>query len=128
MDIITQQNKANTTATRWMEKYFDSRKTKMWKNIIGPEDQWISSEVVFDKLVELGDEPTVKDVIEATGNSSWTDITCLECGCCVEAAVLFNSKTEFVFHVCHECLSTAMSLIGKEKKSVPRREDPESIQ
>ena len=56
---------------------------------------------------------TAEDIAGLTGNYSWTDIVCNECGLYIEAAVYFGEDLGFdsvTAVVCFDCLRKALTL------------------
>lgn len=104
MRLITKQHLANITKDRWKAQYC---KKGEWHTYGGDK------EVKYNALIALGDNPSPDDVNEVIGNSSWTNITCSECGESVGSAVELGEvgyDTEYVY-VCKDCLTKALGLI-----------------
>ena len=68
------------------------------------------------KLVNLGPEPSVADVDAITGNNSWTNNECDECGLDAESVVVFGDDDQdadcetHMRAICPKCLAAAMKL------------------
>lgn len=64
---------AKGVADRWREQYYN-RNGNTWPNTVSG-----SSEVVYNKLVELGPDPDPDQAAIAIGNESWTHVRCEGC-------------------------------------------------
>ena len=80
--LITKQEIANEAKDRWKMQYFENG---AWKLSISGD-----TEVVYNNLVSLGDNPAPNLVDAAIGNSSWTHLGCSECNTDVDEVVLFG--------------------------------------
>lgn len=104
MQLITKQEIANEAKDHWKMQYF---KNGAWKQAaIG------DTEVVYNNLVSLGDNPAPNLVDQAIGNSSWTSLGCSECHKEVTEVILFgvvDYDSEYCY-LCKDCLAKALDL------------------
>lgn len=101
MNVITNQQLANSAKECWKDQYCGQR---VWYN----DDKRLT----YEKLVELGDNPSPDDVNEVIGNNSWTLITCSECSESVDSVVILGVVDYDSEHVyaCKDCLTKALEL------------------
>lgn len=104
MKVITRERLAVLAADKWKQTYF--RK--------GEWQYGNDKEVIYDKLMELGDNPSYKDVDEAIGNTSWTNIYCDECNESVLKVIQLGEEPDYESStacICKPCLLKAMEEI-----------------
>lgn len=108
MKLITRQVMANNVAKGWSGQYFSQKKGWLKGPIKDPKE-------VYDRLVELGDNPNPDDVDKVIGNGTWTSVPrCDECLQRTEAVVRFGADPdEYLVSVCFDCLTKAVSLVKK---------------
>jgi hypothetical protein len=73
----------------------------------------VSAEVIYDRLVALKGNGTPEEIEKIVGNTSWTDISCDECGRNVEVAVTVGEEEDYdtrTARVCLDCLNKAVRL------------------
>lgn len=102
---------ANLAAERWRVQYRAS--TGTWK----PTAQHTDTEIVYNKLIALGNAPCPNDVDSIIGNTSWTSIFCNNCekeveqACHIGQAKYYDSATATV---CGECLIDALVIMKND--------------
>ena len=104
MKVITREWLAVLAASKWKQTYF--RK--------GEWQYGNDKEVIYYKLVALGYHPNYKDVDEAIGNTSWTNIYCNECNESVLKVIQLGEEPDYESStacICKSCLLKAMEEI-----------------
>ena len=104
MQLITKQEIANEAKDHWKMQYFENG---AWLRSISGD-----TEVVYNNLVSLGDNPAPNLVDQLIGNYSWTRLECSECHADVDEAVLFgvvDYDSEYCY-LCKDCLAKALDL------------------
>lgn len=112
MELLTRQMCANNAAKNWKSQYYDSQ-SGIWKNCSFKSNRMVSSEIIYNKLVSLGETPNPNEVDKIIGNDSWTRITCIICYNCVDSAVFYYDG-EYTSNFCKSCLKKALFLVGVE--------------
>jgi hypothetical protein len=108
MKIITSQYLARCVAQEWKGRY------------LLPNGRWGetlsgSSEVKYLDLLSLGENPTPEDISKVIGNSSWTDLSCDECGNNVDRVIHLGEEQDYdsrTVLICGTCLERASGLMG----------------
>lgn len=106
MKLITNDNKAKTTAERWIKQFFDPHRNR-WDF---EEEGYHKAR--YEQLVALGENITPEDVARIIGNSSWASCTCDECGLSVESVILLGEYSE-QYRICLNCLLEAVDQCRK---------------
>lgn len=96
MNVLTKQNLANIAAERWCRQYKGRRAE------------------IHEKLLALGSEPSIEDVNNIIGNTSWTDLHCDVCRESVERVGNFDVFGEYVFNICEKCLRQTLQDMNNE--------------
>lgn len=102
MEKLTKQYLIDIVCDRWFNTYFNKG---MWS--YGP-----NKEVIYNKLVSLGDNKTEADVTRAIGNSSWTSLICSQCDQDNESVITI-SVVGYNNYLCKECLEKALNMLGE---------------
>ena len=109
MRIITKRDKIRDVAEHWKRQYYDSNGWHVFYD-------GTRSRAVYDRLLALPDTATGRDVAAIIGNSTWTRLTCDECGHEVNALVVFGEKpvgqTAFI-RLCPDCLRYAVAALDR---------------
>lgn len=97
MRIITRQELANRAANTWKGQYLEK---DGWRtNLKGP------TELVYNSIIQLGDNPNPDEVDKIIGNGSWTRVKCDECQQDQNAAIITGTD-EASIYLCKSCIST----------------------
>lgn len=100
MEVYTRHSKAASAATRFIKQYPGVRTSK--------------NKAIALNLINLGDTPSPEAVNAVIGNSSWTDISCDECGKDVYSVIQLGEEPEYesdTASVCLDCLRKAISMM-----------------
>ena len=103
MKLLTQKQLILGIMEAWEQQYLPAaRKLHPWTRKI----------LKSLKCLDLA-TTTAEDIAGLTGNYSWTDIVCNECGLYIESAVCFGEDLGFdsvTAVVCFACLKKALAL------------------
>jgi len=105
MKLITRAGLARAAAACWKQQYQNGDGS--WKYDSGKE-------VIYKKLVALGENPSPNDVDSVIGNGSWTDICCYECCVHVDSAMRVGEESDYesaTALICKPCLLKALEEI-----------------
>lgn len=94
--IITASGRG--VAERWLSQYRNKCDGR-WPRIVSG-----SAEEIYNRLLDLGDTPSIKEVADVIGNKSWSYISCDGCGEYVEVAVEIGVEGETY---CRNCIAGA---------------------
>lgn len=93
-------------AERWRQSY---QRDGAWTRVVGG-----SSEVIYNRLCDLGENPDVDAVATAIGNKSWSYLTCNACGEEVKrAADLSRAYSDGPNLICRPCLEDAIKAMDR---------------
>lgn len=98
MKLITRQDLANDSASRWAAQY--QHRDGTWKS------PFFDPSKIHTSLVALGQNPTPDQVDAVIGNESWTRLTCCHCkqpAPCVARVDVTGG--EYVTDICENCVS-----------------------
>jgi len=95
---------ARGVAERWHEQYGRGGE---WRNTVSG-----SSKDTYDRLVALGENPSIADAAKVIGNKSWTYISCNGCNDDVERAVQIGEYEGKTF--CQVCVREAAAALELE--------------
>ena len=88
----------NNVAERWKKVYCNS--DNIWDRCNSGDSQ-----IVYNQLCALGDNPKTSQIVEILGNKSWTHFCCSMCGNLVEKIVQF--KRNHTVTICEDCIRGA---------------------
>ncbi len=105
MEKLTRQSLASQAADRWKKQYTSKGK------FYDPD-----KERIYDRLIDLGNEP-IADAVDATiGNNTWTEPpSCSECREFKDAVVRVGDEPSYESEtawLCETCLRSAFNLIS----------------
>lgn len=83
--------------------------------------EWDDKLAIYERLVELGESPSVDQVNEVIGNPSWTQCYCCSCESTVRRAVLFHEDDGYV---CKNCVAHAFTLFSPKAEGVWHKCEP----
>jgi len=89
-----------------------------WKSQRYRDDKWIGDmdAGIHDRLLALGESPSIKEAADIIGNQSWTYISCEGCSESVERAVMLGDQYSDGHSYCATCIAEAAQvLIGDQK-------------
>jgi hypothetical protein len=113
MELLTDTSVSATAASRWKKQYL---RDGVW---YAPLSSGASSELIHERLVNLGDRPHPDDVTAIVGNASWSSAPpCDECGMSPGAVVSVGQEPDYesaTACMCLRCLSKAISLLVEDK-------------
>ncbi len=99
--VKVQVASARGVAERWRAQY--QRDGKWTRTVTG------DSEVVYNKMCDLGENPDIAKIADAIGNKSWSYISCAACAEYVtRAADLTPPYTDNAILICRPCLEDAI--------------------
>lgn len=101
MNKITSKDKVKSVAKDWKRQYCFKG---VWHH---PLD--ISAKEVYEELKTATDYKEVDGII---GNSSWTELTCDECGEYTRTAVTLGYRNKFI--LCPTCIAEASKLFRRK--------------
>lgn len=105
--IVTRQMLANRAAENWRHQYSEGKFG--WKSTSMP----VQPIGVHRKLIALGPTPTPEQVNAVIGNSSWTRLTCDQCGNEVDTVIVVGQAQDYessTASLCITCLEQAYNL------------------
>jgi len=100
MKITASKDLVSGAAKMWKRQYYSKG---MWYNPLDTDAKEVYENL---RMAETRD-----DIDGIIGNTSWTMITCDECGESVREAVVLYKET-----YCYACLKEAVKLLEKDKK------------
>jgi hypothetical protein len=118
MKITTQRDMIRAVATRWRKQYepfADDR--PIWRGELKSPPR--NKRQIADLLDVLdGESATPDDVFNIIGNSSWTRLSCNECGKETDAVLIVGEPQDYesrTASLCFECVKKAADLITLPK-------------
>ena len=97
MNKITEKSLCLNVKNRWKEEhYYDGK----WRSK--------RDKIIYEKLVELGEQATVDRICEIIGNDSWTTIYCTICDVKMYSGVESKcpeDNSDVYFYFCTECIN-----------------------
>jgi len=115
MEIITRQSLANIAAYRWELQYCHGG---LWRDTLSG-----NSEIVYRKLLALGNSPAPDDIDKIIGNTGWTHPErCSECNVRGDIVIRVGQEPDFesnTAYLCVDCTRKAFeafeSAVSQEK-------------
>ena len=108
MRVITTRERIATVAERWKKQYYHGSNGWIFTTS-GPSND------VYKQLRTLPESATEQDVIDIIGNTSWTRLTCDECGANVASLIIIGQPPDIesdTAAVCLDCLQKATALLA----------------
>ena len=107
MELITPESRATAAAAAWKSHYFRNGAWRVQWTSLNPER-------IHERLVKLGDTPSVQAVNEVIGNDSWTRTDCLNCGDRGVPVVRLGLGCDDRIDICGDCLQVALSMMDHD--------------